>query len=103
MPNYKHEFPRFDDTLPTLEGFHDNSWHNEACPSIAKDLGKDTYLEIYIDYKDKALSDFYDVEEERYARYQVRLDKPNEWNSTEFLFASNDWTEVETFIKEFKQ
>lgn len=99
MTNYMREFPRFDDTLPTLAGFYDSSYKNDACPSITKDLGNETYLQIYIDYKDKAKSDFYDVEEEDYARFQVRLDKPNEWMSSKFLFASNDWAEVEAFIK----
>ena len=103
MTNYMHEFPRFDDTLPTLEGFEDSSWHNDACPSITKDLGKETYLQIYIDYKDKAQGDFYDVEDEDFSRYQVRLDKPNEWMSSKFLFASNDWAEVEQFIKELNK
>ena len=103
MPNYKHEFPRFDDTLPTLEGFHDSSWHNDACPSITKDLGEETYLQIYIDYKDKAQSDFYDVEEERYFRYQVNLDKPNEWLNSKVLLSSNDWAEVVTFINNMEE
>jgi hypothetical protein len=103
MSNYMHAFPHFDDALPTLAGFYDSSYKNDACPSITKDLGEETYLQIYIDYKDKAKSDFYDVEEEDYARFQVRLDKPNEWMSSEFLFASNDWAEIEQFIKELNK
>jgi hypothetical protein len=101
--NYKNEFPRFDDTLPTLAGFYDSSWHNDACPSITKDLGNDRYLKIYIDYKDKEQSDFFDVPEERYFRFGVYLDKPEEDCNAEFLFQSNDWAEIEKFIKELNK
>ena len=100
--NYLEQFPHYDDTLPTLEGFYDSSWHNDACPSITKDLGEETYLQIYIDYKDKAKSDFYDVEDRNYSRFHVNLDKPNEWLDSKFLFESNDWAEIEKFIKELK-
>ena len=100
--NYLEQFPHFDDTLPTLAGFYDSSWHNDACPSITKDLGEETYLQIYIDYKDKAKSDFYDVEDADYSRFSVHLDKPNELMNPEFLFSSNDWAEIEKFIKELK-
>ena len=102
MSNYMQAFPHFDDTLPTLEGFHDSSWHNDACPSITKNLGNETYLQIYIDYKDKAKSDFYDVDDRDYSRFQVNLDKPNEFMNPEILFSSNDWASVENFIKDFK-
>ena len=100
--NYLHAFPRFDDTLPTLEGFYDSSYQNDACPSITKDLPNKQYLQIYIDYKNKAESDFYDVPAERYFRFQVYLDKPEEELNPEILLKSNDWTEIEQFIKELK-
>lgn len=99
---YKTEFPHFDDTLPTLEGFYDSSWHNDACPSICKDLGNDSYLKIYVDYKDKAKSDFFDVEDEFYSRFHVYLDKPEEDLNAELLFQSNDWEEIKQFIKGVK-
>jgi hypothetical protein len=102
MSNYKHAFPHFDDTLPTLAGFYDSSWKNDACPSITKDLGNETYLQIFIDYKDQTKSDFYDVAKEHYSRFHVNLDKPNEWLDSKFLFSSNDWASVENFIKGFK-
>jgi hypothetical protein len=101
--NYKNEFPRFDDTLPTLEGFYDDSWHNDACPSLCKDLGNDRYLKIYIDYKDKERSDFFDVMDEFYFRFGVYLDKPMEEFNAELIFQSNDWAEIEQFIKELNK
>ena len=100
--NYLEEFPRFDDTLPTLAGFYDSSWHNDACPSITKDLPNEHYLQIFIDYKDKAEGDFYDVPAERYFRFKVYLDKPEEQENADFLFQSNNWAEIEKFIKELK-
>jgi hypothetical protein len=101
--NYKTAFPRFDDTLPTLEGFYDSSWHNDACPSITKDLGNDRYLKIYIDYKDKERSDFRDMEDEHYFRFAVYLEKPEEDCNAEFLLQSKDWAEIEKFIKELNK
>lgn len=100
--DYKSAFPSFDDELPVLEGFYDDSWHNDACPSLCKDLGNDRYLKIYIDYKDKALSDFYNLEDEFYFRFGVYLDKPEEDCNQELLFQSNKWEEVKQFIKGVK-
>jgi len=42
-------FPDYDDVLPTIDGFVDSSWGNDACPSIhSETLG----LTIHCDYKD---------------------------------------------------
>lgn len=100
--NYIEQFPRFDDTLPTLEGFFDSSWHNDACPSICKDLGGMRYLQVFIDYKDQTKSDFADIEPSDYLRFRVYLDKPSELMNPQFLKDSNDWAEIEQFIKELK-
>ena len=32
---YLTEFPDYDADLPQLRGYHDDSWHNDACPSLA--------------------------------------------------------------------
>jgi hypothetical protein len=34
MSHYLKEFPDYDAPLPTLEGFSDDSWHNDTCPSL---------------------------------------------------------------------
>lgn len=97
--NYKTEFPSFDDELPTLEGFYDASWHNDACPSLCKDLGDDRYLTIYVDWKDKSQGEFYDMEDHEYSRFHVYLDNPEEQFNAELIFSSNDWNEVVKFVK----
>lgn len=48
---YKTEFPDYDDTLPEIEGFVDDSWHNDSCPKLIKDLGY-TIVTLWCDYKD---------------------------------------------------
>ena len=54
-PLYLQEFPNYDDTLPTLEGFSDSSWHNDVCPSISDDNDSDPEecIFIFCDYKEK--------------------------------------------------
>lgn len=34
MSHYLREFPDYDSTLPSLDGFIDNSWHNDTCPAM---------------------------------------------------------------------
>ncbi len=34
MSHYLKEFPDYDSTLPVLDGFVDDSWHNDTCPSL---------------------------------------------------------------------
>lgn len=98
--NYLHEFPRFDDTLPTLEGFEDYSWHNDACPSLGKELPNGDFICIFVDYKDKELSDFADLEGDLYARFRVGNNKSD--GDYEVLFQSNNWEEIEQFVKNQK-
>jgi hypothetical protein len=99
--NYLEQFPHYDDTLPTLEGFYDSSWHNDACPSITKDLGGEKYLQVFCDYKNKELSDFADLVD-GYARFSVCYQNHEEDLNGQYLFESNDWAEIEKFIKELK-
>jgi len=99
--NYLEQFPHYDDTLPTLEGFYDSSWHNDACPSLTKDLGGEKYLQVFCDYKNKELSDFADLVD-GYARFSVCYQNHEEDLNGQYLFESNDWAEIEKFIKELK-
>ena len=100
MPKYLHEFPDYDDTLPTLEGFSDSSWHNDACPSLGKELPNGDFLSVFIDYKDKERSDFADLEGDSYTRFRVGNHRAD--GSYENIFQSNNWTDIEQFIKELK-
>ena len=99
--SYLKHFPDFDDTLPTLEGFEDHSWHNDACPSLGKELPNGDFLSVYVDYKDKERSDFADLEGDRYARFRVGNHK--ESGEYEVLFQSNEWADIEAFIKELNK
>lgn len=50
MTHYLKEFPDYDDELPTLTGFVDDSWHNDTCPS----LFNATYnLKLWCEYADE--------------------------------------------------
>ena len=51
--NYKTEFPYFTDPMPEIEGFYDSSWHNDACPSLAKNIKEDHTLYLYVNYSDE--------------------------------------------------
>ena len=53
--SYKYEFPDYDCEMPTLEGFTDASWHNDACPSLDKPIFSNTYLRVWCDYKDVSM------------------------------------------------
>jgi hypothetical protein len=76
MSIVKNAFPRYDDTLPVLEGFSDFSYKNDACPCIGKQFGDDQYLMIYCDYKNPELSECYRSDDDAYYRYCIILDLP---------------------------
>jgi hypothetical protein len=76
MSLVKYAFPRYDDTLPVLEGFSDFSYKNDACPCIGKQFGDDQYLMIYCDYKNPELSECYSSDDDAYYRYCIILDLP---------------------------
>ena len=50
MPTFP-QFPDYDDTLTIPNGWVDISWHNNACPSIAKEVNKKLSVVIWCDYK----------------------------------------------------
>jgi hypothetical protein len=100
MQNYLYEFPAFDDVLPSLEGFEDSSWHNDACPSLTKELGNGNYLQIFIDWKNKEMSDFADLEGDNYGRFSVQLNFDD--GNREYLLTTNNWDEVQFLTENFK-
>jgi hypothetical protein len=64
-------------------------------------LGGEKYLQVFCDYKNKELSDFADLVD-GYARFSVCYQNHEEDLNGQYLFESNDWAEIETFIKELK-
>lgn len=90
-PRYLQEFPDYDDTLPTLEGFHDSSYHNDTCPSLFKmlDEKEEKYIQIYCDYKDINLREWDDMQ--RFTVYMNDL--------AETTFQTDNWEEIVQFIK----
>ena len=87
--------------MPTLNGFNDSSYHNDACPSISKHLGNDFYLQLWVDYPTslKHLSDFADREE--YTQYHLSLVN-DETGLHDGLLSTNDFDEIQKTINDFK-
>ena len=79
MSHYLKEFPDYDATLPTLDGFVDDSWHNDTCPSL---LNKDHNLKLWCEYanpefrqSDKRFILYYqDIEESLNDRFILESD-----------------------------
>ena len=94
---YKDSFPDFDYELPIIDGFRDASWHNDACPSLIKDLGNDYHIQIFCNYKDKSKSEFWDTPDADYKLFSVCMITPEDLNSA-FLIESNDIEEIKRFI-----
>jgi hypothetical protein len=98
-PTYKTEFPEFgelDVAIP--EGFEDVSWHNDAMPSFALPKGDGTYLRLWVDYKDREMSD---INHEPYFRFALSH------SDAEMMFISdvafdNDFSNILTAIDEWK-
>jgi hypothetical protein len=98
MSLVKSAFPRYDDTLPVLEGFSDYSYKNDACPCIGKQFGDDQYLMIYCDYKNPELSECYSSDDDAYYRYCIILDLPMVQFNGKVLGNFETLAEVENFI-----
>ena len=99
MSLVKYAFPRYDDTLPVLEGFEDYSYKNDACPCIGKELGEHKYLLIYCDYKNSELSECHDGSN-TYYRYCIMLDLPMEQFNAKVLGNFETIEQVKSFIAE---
>jgi hypothetical protein len=98
--NYKTEFPRYDDVLPSIEGFTDSSWHNDACPSLMRHIDDSTFIQIFCDYKDQANSDFADITE-NYNRFNIMLaNAEKDWSVA--LYESNNWDDIVEYLHRFQ-
>lgn len=87
--NCKNEFPDFDYALPSIEGFTDSSWHNDACPSLSKEIAEGIFVQIFCDYRKKSLREFKD-----YYKYFVGVT-----NSDEQIFETNSLRELRQWVK----
>lgn len=52
--NYRQEFRNFDFDIPHLEGFIDNSWHNDVCPSFVRKLNDSKEVVVWVNYADES-------------------------------------------------
>lgn len=86
--SYQTEFPDFDTELPTLEGFHDESWHNDACPKL---VSEDRKLGIWVDYLDPDLRESSGGKRFIVSNFEVEPSME--------LFSSDDWDQVVSIVK----
>jgi hypothetical protein len=99
--DYKVEFPSYDDELPTIKGFVDASWHNDACPSLTKYIDDNgTFIQIFCDYKDQAISDWADLDPDNYRRFSIMLANSDaDWSVA--MFSSNSWEDIKDYLARF--
>ena len=84
--DYKREFRYFDFEIPQLpDGFRDDSWHNNVCPSFIKVLD-DQIITLWVDYKNPK-------RRELKAKQFFVTSEPNndEINEVTHLFETNSW------------
>ena len=80
-------FPDYDDTLPVIAGFVENSYGNDLCPSI---YSYAQGLRIYCDYKNEALREGCGM------RYNIAID-----DCGEALLETDDLAEVLAFVAQY--
>jgi hypothetical protein len=89
--NYQIEFPHYDDILPDLpQGWEDNSWHNDACPSMDYDLGEERILRVWMDFKS--------VNKREYKKGKRFVVSVGEYTELQPLFTSDSYQEVLDYI-----
>ena len=84
--DYKTEFRFFDFDIPQLpEGFEDDSWCNNVCPSFIRILD-DQIITLWVDYKNPK-------RRERKSKQFFVTTEPNndEINDVNFVFETNTW------------
>jgi len=100
--DYKREFRYFDFEIPPLpEGFRDDSWHNNVCPSFVKVLDGQI-ITLWVDYKNPK-------RRELKAKQFFVTSEPNndEINEVTHLFETNNWqvamNKIDRLFKKAKQ
>lgn len=92
---HKTEFPDFtlDVTIP--DGFEDHSWHNDVCPHFVKQISENRCLSLWIDYADRAASEFPDFP--RFLIEVLDTDKLGFEDAAITSLHSNVWQEIVNF------
>ena len=93
---YLSEFPDFDYDLPVIRGFHDDSWHNDVCPSLSCTLQYHTIhgdfdgatIKVWCDYADPKRRESMTAR-----RYTIVLTMPLADENVE-IAASDDWQTI---------
>ena len=98
--DYKTEFRYFDFEIPQIpEGFEDDSWHNNVCPSFIRVLG-DRLITFWVDYKDPKRR------ERTWGLQFFATSEPNndDINELDLVFETESWDEAINAINElFKE
>lgn len=87
---YLKAFPDYDDTLPTLAGFVDDSYKNDTCPSLYNEA---LNLKLWIDWKDETKREFPHCE-----RYALADDSITGCGN--ILFTTDSLSEIEDYLKD---
>ena len=90
MTHYLTEFPDYDSTLPILDGFADDSWHNDTCPSL---LNKELGLKLWCEYANPELR----VGTKRFILYYQDIDDSL---NDEFILETDSIVEIKQVIRE---
>ena len=92
--SWKSEFPYFDSELHMLDGWIDNSWHNDICPNImCRYTNGDTTIEFRI-WQECEDADKREYSESDRFTFQVYVN-----DDVVFYYGSDDWAEMEKLAK----
>jgi hypothetical protein len=96
---FQTEFPDFPAAdMPAIPaGFEDSSWHNDVCPTIQSSALR---LSIFLDYADPAQREF-GADTNRFL--VLELDADGCYTGEQPLVATDDWSEVLSFIAKREQ
>ena len=86
MRTYATEFPDFVLDVVIPEGFHDQSWHNDVCPSFS---GRG--VRLWIDYKDPEQREMMG---KRFMMQRENEDGEPQNEPDDLLLETDDWNEV---------
>lgn len=92
--SYITEFPDFDSELYLLEGYEDNSWHNDICPHVERRIEDGDIEIVYLlwqDYKDPIKRENADAD--RYV-FQIELN-----GNGIFEYSSNKLKKIKKVMK----
>jgi len=93
-PQYLAAFPDFGEIdVGIPDGFADNSWKNDACPSFVKQLPDGRYLVLYIDYQCREKRETPNMD-----RFQLQL-ADQEMEYLRDIVSSENYGDIEDALK----